>query len=65
MQKPDGQRVAVMIELFSYDDADDPNKPSLKPSRAWIVSPKVLLPLDTNVNLMVEPGIYSSLGPDG
>jgi uncharacterized protein YfaS (alpha-2-macroglobulin family) len=32
--------------------------------RVWLVSPAHELPLDTQVQLMVEPGLVSSLGPE-
>ena len=32
--------------------------------RIWLVYPKVTLPLDTNVDLKVEPGIESAFGPE-
>jgi len=53
-----GQRVAVTVE------SPYPDKPSLKVSKAWLVSPRQLLPLDTKVALIVEPGIKSNFGSE-
>jgi uncharacterized protein YfaS (alpha-2-macroglobulin family) len=52
------QRVAVTVESPRRDEK------SLKVSEKWLVSPKQLLPLDTKVTLIVEPGIQSNLGPE-
>jgi len=50
------QAVAVTVESPHRDE------PSV--SKVWLVSPKQLLPLDTQVMLVVKPGIQSILGPE-
>lgn len=67
--KPDRQRIDVKVEWLPHDeDEDETSIPSTIPSTTvsdvWIVSPKLLLPLDTRINLMVEPGIQSTQGPE-
>jgi len=44
---------------------DDPRKIKGKEARRiWLVSPKKELPLDTSVELRIEPGLVSALGPE-
>ncbi|KHD08999.1 large extracellular alpha-helical protein [Candidatus Thiomargarita nelsonii] len=50
------QSVPVMVEPRYRDE------PSV--SSVWLVSPKQLLPLDTQAMLVVKPGIQSDLGPE-
>jgi alpha-2-macroglobulin len=60
-QKPNKERVPVRVEL-PPNDKDEPF--SLKHSSAWIVSPQILLPLDTKIILRVESGIQSHIGSE-
>jgi alpha-2-macroglobulin len=54
------QRVPVTVELPPRDEDEAPLSSLV--SESWIVSPKILLPLDTKVSLKVEPGIQSKVG---
>jgi uncharacterized protein YfaS (alpha-2-macroglobulin family) len=43
---------------------EKPKAQAVEARRVWLVSPKVELALDTNVELKVEPGLVSYLGPE-
>ncbi len=62
LQKPNKERVAVRVELPPIEDGEEPLSSQF--SSVWIVSPKILLPLDTKMILRVEPGIQSQIGPE-
>jgi len=61
MQGSDGQRIAVTVE--SPPNEDKVSLPQTV-SSVWMISPKKLLPLDSKIVLLVEPGIQSNIGPE-
>ncbi|RKZ91027.1 MAG: large extracellular alpha-helical protein [Candidatus Parabeggiatoa sp. nov. 1] len=62
-EKPNGQRIGVVVELPTRRYKKKAHLP-LTVSSVWIVSPKVLLPLDTEIDIRIEPGIQSNVGPE-
>jgi hypothetical protein len=61
MQETDGQRIPVTVES---PPKEDNVSLSQTVSSVWIISPNKLLPLDTKIALLVEPGIQSNIGPE-
>ncbi len=52
------------VPLSVFPDQDDAAQPVPEYHDAWLVSPQTLLPLDSNVELKVTPGLLTNLGPE-
>jgi uncharacterized protein YfaS (alpha-2-macroglobulin family) len=62
-QKPNGQRVSVKeAHPLSDNEAQPASNLPDSVAKAWLITPNTLLPLDTSIQLQVEPGIQSHLG---
>ena len=61
-QKPNGQRIALKeAQPIKDEEEQSTDLPDIV-AQTWLVAPNSLLPLDTPIQLKVEPGIQSYLG---